>query len=220
MSSAASSSSSSSTTIKTFSRGHRTLVELAEFGLINECNLLPGLGFDHNHSNDRYNHNGVMQPRLTFMDTSSASSNPLAASDSAGLAADSNNIKQRMSINTAHQGSSSICGYLKEQMKAYWTDDELSIAHRETVKLLEETEKQLNERIVNLRQFMSHPEVHQEESNRKRQNEMNRSVIGRLGKFRKKERQQAQLAQKVQQRQKSREKKVGGGLSESSGGES
>ena len=98
------------------------------------------------------------------------------------------------------------------------TDDELGIAHRETVKLLEETEKQLNERIVNLRQFMSHPEVHQEESNRKRQNELHRSVIGRLGKFRKKERLQAQLAHKVQQRQKSREKK-GGGSSES-GGES
>ena len=215
MSSTTSSSSSSSTTIKTFGRGHRTLVELTEFGLING-GIIPGLGFNQNHSNDRYNHNGEIPGSSS---KGSSASDTLAASDAAGLT-NSNNINSSMTINTTHQGSSgsSICGYLKDQMMTYWTDDELSIAHRETVKLLEETEKQLNERIVNLRQFMSHPEVHQEESNRKRQNELNRSIIGRLGKFRKKERQQAQLAHKVQQRQKSREKKVGG--SSESGGES
>ena len=213
--SAAASSSFSSATMKTFGRGHRTIVELAEFGLINGGNIqglgldLQGSGLNQSHSNDRYSHNSYM-PRLS----------PKGPTTSGIIGqSDSNNHNNSMSINTAHHGSSSsICGYLKEQMTTYWTDDELGIAHRETVKLLEETEKQLNERIVNLRQFMSHPEVHQEESNRKRQNELHRSVIGRLGKFRKKERLQAQLAHKVQQRQKSREKK-GGGSSES-GGES
>ena len=210
-----SSSSSSSSTMMTFGRSHRTIVELVEFGLINAGNVqglglnMQGLGVDQSQSNDKDSHNSYI-PRLSPMA-------PIDSSNNNNSNGSSSN--HGMSINTAFHDSS-ICGYLKEQMTTYWADDELSLAHRETVKLLEETEKQLNERIVNLRQFMSHPEVHQEESNRKRQNELHRSVIGRLVKFRKKERQQAQLAHKVQQRQKSRDKKMAGGGSCESGGES
>jgi IS30 family transposase len=90
--------------------------------------------------------------------------------------------------------------HLAEQVHAQWADDTISLHHREHVARLVDVERNLNERIAHLRRSLADPEASSEDAHRKRQGEVNRSIIGRLVKFRKKERLQAQMATKIQRR--------------------
>ena len=126
-----------------------------------------------------------------------------------GLSLGPGDIPRRPSAPSPHLSGSGAQlsryrSYLSEQVREQWADDAISLLHREHVALLVEVEKELNERIAHLRRVLNGPEASTEDAHWKRQDEVNRSVIGRLVKIKKKEKLQAQMQFKVQQRIKSR----------------
>jgi len=172
----ASSSSSSSSTSLPFPSADaplhalKTLVELAEVGLLRDLDIGLGLGQG----------TGDALPRPVGPSPHHPGSNGVGV----GVGAQAGRYR----------------AHLAEQVHEQWADDTISLHHREHVARLVDVERNLNERIAHLRRALADPEASSEDAHRKRQGEVNRSIIGRLVKFRKKERLQAQMATKIQRR--------------------